>query len=880
MSHVDHETYGYDLAGNQTSMEDNDSNVTSSTYDGDDRLSVQTVENSGSTVLESETWKYDGNSNVTDLIDVIGSQTRETRYTYDGAGRLIDETDGYGSMTLSGTITYDLDDDGNLLFETDAAGNVTAFKYNAEGEVTWSDNAMSATSTFQFDPAGNMTSELDADGRLQTFTYDAFGRETGDVQFTGSTTFTPIADSIAFGYDANGNMTLASNNYGTYTMQYDPLGRLTFVSEPVGVDLTFGYDGDGNRTLEKDSLGGTVSSVYDTADELTTEIYTQSGGYGMKIVQEYDWQGRVTEQEDYNDPSGTPTLVASSEYGYNAEGSVTSLDESTTASMVADYTLGYDAAQELTQSIDHSTTTNFAYDVLGELTTYGTTTQSYSNEGNRSGTTTTSGNEVSFDGTYSYGYDPEGNETSMWDSSVSWSYTYDDDNHMTSAKEYTTAGLVMEANYSYNAFGNLVEEDVSTGSGLTTVTGTKYVIDSWNPAKDGAIGLSGSDVIADLRASDGSLETRYVWGDNVGQLFGRYDAGPTLTADPAGTYFTMTDQNGSVRDIVDSAGSDVDTITYDAFGKALTGIGSYSGHYTFDGYDYDAAATKFYLNNARVYDPASGRWLSQDPEGFAAGDSNLYRYVNNAPTNAADPSGMQPGPGMGARNPDFSKPNISLSDLPDNGGFRAKVGWTYTPESQRPTILRAIDNAGIMIRKAQFSLEKLWPEITKRENTAPPNVPKATPGATFTFINANPNKYECFINKVLAKLDDPDTTIPIWSTDWKGTKEENGKYNGTMAYITFIGAYINVTPWFFNRLDVTAKGAGDFLLDAKGAKVVQSPVEQANTMEHELGRFYLNFASGSDLTGTTKDVYKWDDVIRYLSNQYDLIEKIFPPKKK
>ncbi len=331
--------------------------------------------------------------------------------------------------------------------------------------------------------------------------------------------------------------------------------------------------------------------------------------------------------------------MASSEYGYNAEGSVTELDQSTTATMIADYTLGYDAAQELTQSIDHGTTTNFAYDVLGELTTYGTTTQSYSNEGSRNGTTTTSGNEVSFDGTY--GYDPEGNETSMWDSSVSWSYTYDDDNHMTSAKEYTTAGLVMEANYSYNALGNLVEEDVSTGSGLTSVVGTKYVIDSWNPAKDGEIGLSGSDVIADLRASDGSLETRYVWGDNVGQLFGRYDTGPRLTTDPAGTYFTMTDQNGSVRDIVDSAGSDVDTITYDAFGKALTGIGSYSGHYTFDGYDYDAAATKFYLNNARVYDPESGRWLSQDPEGFAAGDSNLYRYVNNTPTNAKDPSGLQ-----------------------------------------------------------------------------------------------------------------------------------------------------------------------------------------------------------------------------------------------
>ena len=97
-------------------------------------------------------------------------------------------------------------------------------------------------------------------------------------------------ESISFGYDDNENMTLASNSYGTYTMQYDPLNQLTFVSEPVGVSLTFGYDGDGNRTLEKDSLGGTVQSVYDTADELVTQIYTQSGGTGMQIQQDYNWE--------------------------------------------------------------------------------------------------------------------------------------------------------------------------------------------------------------------------------------------------------------------------------------------------------------------------------------------------------------------------------------------------------------------------------------------------------------------------------------------------------------------------------------------------------------------------------------------------------------
>jgi hypothetical protein len=34
--------------------------------------------------------------------------------------------------------------------------------------------------------------------------------------------------------------------------------------------------------------------------------------------------------------------------------------------------------------------------------------------------------------------------------------------------------------------------------------------------------------------------------------------------------------------------------------------------------------------------------MSQDPLGFGAGDSNLYRYVNNQPTTTGDPSGMDP----------------------------------------------------------------------------------------------------------------------------------------------------------------------------------------------------------------------------------------------
>jgi hypothetical protein len=40
-----------------------------------------------------------------------------------------------------------------------------------------------------------------------------------------------------------------------------------------------------------------------------------------------------------------------------------------------------------------------------------------------------------------------------------------------------------------------------------------------------------------------------------------------------------------------------------------------------------------------MYDAKIGRWLEEDPDGFAAGDANLFRYVGNDSTNATDPTG-------------------------------------------------------------------------------------------------------------------------------------------------------------------------------------------------------------------------------------------------
>jgi hypothetical protein len=46
-------------------------------------------------------------------------------------------------------------------------------------------------------------------------------------------------------------------------------------------------------------------------------------------------------------------------------------------------------------------------------------------------------------------------------------------------------------------------------------------------------------------------------------------------------------------------------------------------------------------NLNRWYDSSTGRWISQDPIGFAGGDANLSRYVGNKSTMATDPNGLR-----------------------------------------------------------------------------------------------------------------------------------------------------------------------------------------------------------------------------------------------
>ncbi len=109
------------------------------------------------------------------------------------------------------------------------------------------------------------------------------------------------------------------------------------------------------------------------------------------------------------------------------------------------------------------------------------------------------------------------------------------------------------------------------------------------------------------------------------------------------SYFYQTDFLGSVRKLTNAAGTVVNSYDYDAFGNFEVRSETVANPYTYTAREFDPeSGLHFY--RARYYNPATGRFLSEDPIGLESGDANAYRYVFNSPVNLTDPSGKLPPP--------------------------------------------------------------------------------------------------------------------------------------------------------------------------------------------------------------------------------------------
>jgi RHS repeat-associated protein len=123
----------------------------------------------------------------------------------------------------------------------------------------------------------------------------------------------------------------------------------------------------------------------------------------------------------------------------------------------------------------------------------------------------------------------------------------------------------------------------------------------------------------------------------------RYDRDPgrvdSLLAQTAGSkVHAVTDALGSVYGAVDGTGAPAARYQFDAYGAPSTVVQSVPPAWGFAGRRRDPTG-QVYMR-ARYYDPDSGTFGARDPASDTSGD-NRYRYVMNAPTEFADPTGHE-----------------------------------------------------------------------------------------------------------------------------------------------------------------------------------------------------------------------------------------------
>jgi RHS repeat-associated protein len=144
--------------------------------------------------------------------------------------------------------------------------------------------------------------------------------------------------------------------------------------------------------------------------------------------------------------------------------------------------------------------------------------------------------------------------------------------------------------------------------------------------------------LARLKA-DNTLDQTYYYGDKP-------NVPEAMSAADGKTYRIVSDQNGSVRLVIDaSTGEVAQQIEYDTWGQVTSDTNPGFQPFGFAGglYDPDTGLTRF---GARDYDAETGRWTAKDPILFGGGDSNLYGYVAGDPVNWIDPQGLNPAVGV------------------------------------------------------------------------------------------------------------------------------------------------------------------------------------------------------------------------------------------
>lgn len=614
---VSYDALGREVVSSQTGLYGGERQV-SKEYDTYGRLFRVSIPYIGSTPAGWNTYTYDDNDRVTSYTEATGKVTatsysgnsvtttengRTTTRTYDPRGNLISVTDP------GGTITYNLASDGqpNSIV---APGGTTTFAYDVYRRRFYMKDPSAGYTRYTFDTAGNISSESNSQGQIRNYTYDSYNRLIGVSTTEFNSTY------IYNNYNELVSVTSDNATFRTYT--YDNYGRLVSCRETAPYDVWFQKDfsyREGNiDTVRYTSYTGL--SVFEKRS-YTNGYLSESKLNGTTAIY------RLISENAFGQPTTIFTGGLQRNYTFTSLGVPTGRSTQFGSNAVFDESYNFDNDMNLLSRTDNkrNLTEQFTYDNLGRLTSYGGNTVTYANNGNMTGrsdvgtmfyTNTAKPYAIS-------GITPVNNAVPMRNQTIT----------------YTSFGrpkLIAEngnsAQFVYNDELKRVRMDAFDGGNHTT----HYYLGGCYEH------VYGNNIP--------STEHIYLMGDY-------YDACAVYvkTGTTEETRYIIRDYLGSIRAVSNYFGSSYNEYSYDAWGRMRNPANWHV--YAPDsvpvlelgrGYTGHEHLSQFGLinMNARLYDPAVGRFLSPDPyvqmPDFTQ-NFNRYSYALNNPLKYVDESG-------------------------------------------------------------------------------------------------------------------------------------------------------------------------------------------------------------------------------------------------
>ncbi|MEU8202723.1 LamG-like jellyroll fold domain-containing protein [Streptosporangium sp. NPDC049046] len=726
-------SYGYDAAGQLTSVTNERGYVTTATYDALGRA-VRVTDPGPSGPGGAWTSEYDMLGEELATVDPTGARSEAT---YDDLGRQITATRIERKPTTAAhTTTLTYDSAGNLTKAVAPGNKTTNYVVNAAGQPISISDPLTHASTFSYDILGRTTKVTDPLNNSTEAEYDLAGRQIAAKDLTRIGTTDTVVRTFGFGYDLAGNPTSTTSGEGRITRRtFDAASRMTSLIEPVAtgtsITSTFGYDatsahtritdGRGNATWTSYNTLGLVESVIEpattaypnAADRTWTSLYDAAGNVtatlqpgGVRIDRTFDHLDRLTKQTGSGASVATPernltydsadrvTAVGDYTLEYNDRSLLTKVSKA--ANQVATY--AYDASGNPTQRVDPTGTANYTWDAADRLKTASdpvtgrTWTYGYDNADRL--TTKTSTSPVS---TQTYGYDTVNRLTShsVKNSSstelAKITYGWDKDDNLTSKTTTGTAGAGVNT-YGYDHAGRLTSW-TAPGGATTSYT--------WDESGN-RTGAGSDTFVYDQR-------NRLISG-----------AGTDYTYTPRGTTATET-KAGTTRnltfDAFDRLVSDGEAdYGYDALGRMTSRTkGADQRRFVYSGLENDIATVADGANITMAKygrDPFGGLLSLQegtDPalatmtdlhgdvvgtfSGTALVDSVAYDPFGKPIHRSGTPRGL--GYQGEYTDPDTGKVNMRARWYqPGTGAFTSRDDWTLSPQPSVQANRYTYANAG------------------------------------------------------------------------------------------------------------------------------------------------------------------------------------------